>query len=97
MRHGSAAGAFPETSRDRACAARTSAPTAWIDAPGSNRQPSSRDGWTRVEIMSALASDCSDGAGAIAAADIESAVVGPDLVQLTYVSDFRLPIGRWLG
>ncbi len=42
--------------------------------------------WTRAEMISALAAECSDG-GAIEAAEMESQVVGPNVVLLTYVSN----------
>jgi hypothetical protein len=38
--------------------------------------------WTRTEMISALAGDCSDGEGAIEVTDIEGMVVGPDSLLL---------------
>ncbi len=45
--------------------------------------------WTRSEIIRALAHEVSDGQGAIEATEMESLVVAPDLVLLTYVSKRR--------
>ncbi|MGI8723060.1 MAG: DUF4440 domain-containing protein [Geodermatophilaceae bacterium] len=42
--------------------------------------------WTRSEIIRALADEVPDGQAAIEATEMESLVVGPDLVLLTYVS-----------
>jgi hypothetical protein len=43
--------------------------------------------WTRGEIVAALAGGPSGGEGAIQATEMAGALVGPDLVLLTYVSD----------
>lgn len=45
--------------------------------------------WTRAEMMAALARVSSRGEGAIEATEMTGAVVSPDLVLLTYVSDWR--------
>jgi hypothetical protein len=45
--------------------------------------------WTREEMMSALAGELSEEAGAIEATEMAGVVVGPELVLLTYVSDRR--------
>jgi len=45
--------------------------------------------WTRAQMMSALAGELSEAAGAIEATEMAGVVVGPDLVLLTYVSDRR--------
>lgn len=45
--------------------------------------------WTREETAAALAAESSDAAGAIPATDFQGAVVGPDLVLLTYVSNWQ--------
>jgi hypothetical protein len=45
--------------------------------------------WTRAEMVSALVGELSDGAGAIEATAMAGAVVGPELVLLTYVWHWR--------
>lgn len=45
--------------------------------------------WTRAQMMAALAEDPYDGGGAIAATQMAGAFVGPDLVLLTYVSNWQ--------
>jgi hypothetical protein len=62
--------------------------------------------WTRAEMMSALAGELSEEAGAIEATEMAGVLVGPELVLLTYVSDrrgrrvrrsslWRLSAGSW--
>ena len=50
--------------------------------------------WTRAEMVSALVGELSDGAGAIEATEMADAVVGPELVLLTYVSHWRGRTGQ---
>jgi hypothetical protein len=45
--------------------------------------------WTRAEMMSALAGELTEEAGAIEATEMAGVVVAPELVLLTYVSDRR--------
>jgi hypothetical protein len=45
--------------------------------------------WTRAGMISALAGELSEIAGAIEATEMAGVVVGPELVLLTYVSDWR--------
>jgi len=45
--------------------------------------------WTRAEMLSALAGELSDGSGAIEATEMAAAVVGCELVLLTYVSSWQ--------
>jgi hypothetical protein len=45
--------------------------------------------WTRAEMLSTLAGEAFEEAGAIEATEMAGVVVGPELVLLTYVSDRR--------
>ena len=45
--------------------------------------------WTRAQMVAALADDPYDGEGAIGATQMAGAFVGPDVVLLTYVSNWQ--------